>query len=63
MQLGPARLYSDGEGALNGDTAKAVLQTRGAELRIRARGQRARPLRPEMVCDDAYFTSWRLNLT
>eukprot|EP00959_Pyramimonas_sp_CCMP1952_P202516 4235073-Pyramimonas_sp.AAC.1 len=42
MQLGPAKvLYSDGEGALNNDTAKAVLKAKGTELRIRARGQHA----------------------
>eukprot|EP00959_Pyramimonas_sp_CCMP1952_P012139 256199-Pyramimonas_sp.AAC.1 len=42
MQLGPAKvLYSDGEGALNNDTAQAVLKARGTELRTRARGQRA----------------------
>eukprot|EP00959_Pyramimonas_sp_CCMP1952_P150938 3158777-Pyramimonas_sp.AAC.1 len=33
--------YSDGEGALNNDTAKAVIKTKGTELRMRARGQRA----------------------
>eukprot|EP00959_Pyramimonas_sp_CCMP1952_P057934 1209304-Pyramimonas_sp.AAC.1 len=42
MQIGPAKvLYSDGEGALNNDIAKAVLRAKGAELRTRARGQRA----------------------
>eukprot|EP00959_Pyramimonas_sp_CCMP1952_P387210 8114927-Pyramimonas_sp.AAC.1 len=42
MQFGPAKaLYSEGEGALNNDTAKAVLKANGSELRIRARGQRA----------------------
>eukprot|EP00959_Pyramimonas_sp_CCMP1952_P006053 126693-Pyramimonas_sp.AAC.1 len=42
MQFGPAKvLYSDGEGALNNDTAKAVLKAKGTELWIRARGQRA----------------------
>eukprot|EP00959_Pyramimonas_sp_CCMP1952_P207116 4332593-Pyramimonas_sp.AAC.1 len=42
MQFGPAKvLYSDGEGALHNDAAKAVLKAKGAELRIRARGQRA----------------------
>eukprot|EP00959_Pyramimonas_sp_CCMP1952_P017549 372401-Pyramimonas_sp.AAC.1 len=41
-QFGPAKLfYYDGEGALNNDTAKAVLKAKGAELRIRARGQHA----------------------
>eukprot|EP00959_Pyramimonas_sp_CCMP1952_P186024 3889777-Pyramimonas_sp.AAC.1 len=41
-QFGPARvLYSDGEGAFNIDTAKAVLKAKGSELRVRARGQRA----------------------
>eukprot|EP00959_Pyramimonas_sp_CCMP1952_P286784 5996896-Pyramimonas_sp.AAC.1 len=41
MQSGPAKaLYSDGEGALNNDTAKAVLTATGIELRIRVRGQR-----------------------
>eukprot|EP00959_Pyramimonas_sp_CCMP1952_P076702 1602863-Pyramimonas_sp.AAC.1 len=34
-------LYSGGKGALNNDTAKAVLKAKGAELRIRARGQHA----------------------
>eukprot|EP00959_Pyramimonas_sp_CCMP1952_P455371 9471445-Pyramimonas_sp.AAC.1 len=29
------------KGALNNDTARAVLKTRGAELRMRASGQRA----------------------
>eukprot|EP00959_Pyramimonas_sp_CCMP1952_P296061 6192937-Pyramimonas_sp.AAC.1 len=42
MQFGPAKvLYSDGEGALNNDPAKAVLKAEGTELRIRARGQHA----------------------
>eukprot|EP00959_Pyramimonas_sp_CCMP1952_P225992 4726087-Pyramimonas_sp.AAC.1 len=42
MQFGPAKvLYSDGEDALNHDTAKAVLKAKGTELRIRARGQHA----------------------
>ena len=42
MQHGTAEvLYSDGEGALNTDAAKDILSSRGAELRIRARGQRA----------------------
>eukprot|EP00959_Pyramimonas_sp_CCMP1952_P078761 1646639-Pyramimonas_sp.AAC.1 len=42
MLFGPAKvLYSDGEGALNNDTAKAVLKAKGTELRIRARGHRA----------------------
>eukprot|EP00959_Pyramimonas_sp_CCMP1952_P372088 7791364-Pyramimonas_sp.AAC.1 len=42
MQFGPAKaLYSHGEGALNNDTAKAVLIAKGTELRIRARGQHA----------------------
>eukprot|EP00959_Pyramimonas_sp_CCMP1952_P156478 3272627-Pyramimonas_sp.AAC.1 len=42
MQFGPAEvLYSDRAGAFNNDTAKAVLEAKGTELRIRARGQRA----------------------
>eukprot|EP00959_Pyramimonas_sp_CCMP1952_P030145 632188-Pyramimonas_sp.AAC.1 len=42
MQFGPAKvLYSDGAGAFNNDTAKAVFTAKGTELRIRARGQRA----------------------
>eukprot|EP00959_Pyramimonas_sp_CCMP1952_P067897 1417078-Pyramimonas_sp.AAC.1 len=42
MQFGPAEvLYSDGEDALNNDTAEAVLQANCTELRIRARGQHA----------------------
>eukprot|EP00959_Pyramimonas_sp_CCMP1952_P154454 3231275-Pyramimonas_sp.AAC.1 len=42
MQFGPAKvIYSDGDGALNNDTAKAVLKAEGAELRMRARGQHA----------------------
>ena len=42
MQFGPAKvLYSDGEGALNNDTAEAALKAKGTELRIRARGQHA----------------------
>eukprot|EP00959_Pyramimonas_sp_CCMP1952_P463874 9485658-Pyramimonas_sp.AAC.1 len=45
MQCGIAKvLYSDGEGALNNDAAKAVLKAEGAELRMRARGQRARTI-------------------
>ena len=41
-QHGPAKiLYSDGEGALNNDAAKAILTYKGIELRVRARGQRA----------------------
>eukprot|EP00959_Pyramimonas_sp_CCMP1952_P411337 8619430-Pyramimonas_sp.AAC.1 len=41
MQVGPANVfYSCGEGALNDDTAKAVFEANGTELRIRARGQR-----------------------
>eukprot|EP00959_Pyramimonas_sp_CCMP1952_P090545 1895499-Pyramimonas_sp.AAC.1 len=42
MQFGPAKvLYPVGEGVLSSDIAKAVLQAKGTELRIRARGQRA----------------------
>eukprot|EP00959_Pyramimonas_sp_CCMP1952_P311674 6522482-Pyramimonas_sp.AAC.1 len=42
MQFGPAKvLYSDGEGALDNDIAKAVLKTEGIELRICTRGQNA----------------------
>eukprot|EP00959_Pyramimonas_sp_CCMP1952_P173282 3621040-Pyramimonas_sp.AAC.1 len=42
MQFGSTKVrYSNGEGALNNDTAKAVLEARGTELRIRARGQHA----------------------
>eukprot|EP00959_Pyramimonas_sp_CCMP1952_P344732 7219900-Pyramimonas_sp.AAC.1 len=42
MQFGPAQvLYSDGDGAFNTDTSKAVLKAKGTELRIRARGQHA----------------------
>eukprot|EP00959_Pyramimonas_sp_CCMP1952_P066495 1388308-Pyramimonas_sp.AAC.1 len=42
MQFGHAKvLYSDREGALNNATATAVFKTKGTELRIRARGQRA----------------------
>eukprot|EP00959_Pyramimonas_sp_CCMP1952_P282637 5907648-Pyramimonas_sp.AAC.1 len=42
MQFGPGKaFYSDGEGALSNDIAKAVLKARGTELRILARGQRA----------------------
>eukprot|EP00959_Pyramimonas_sp_CCMP1952_P325153 6805832-Pyramimonas_sp.AAC.1 len=42
MQFGLAKvLYSDGEGALKNDTAKEVLKAKGADLRIRARGQHA----------------------
>eukprot|EP00959_Pyramimonas_sp_CCMP1952_P226923 4744433-Pyramimonas_sp.AAC.1 len=42
MQFGPAKVfYSDGEGALNNDTAKAAPEAKGTELRIRARRQRA----------------------
>ena len=42
MRHGPAEvLYSDGEGALNNETAKALLRHKGTELRIRARGQHA----------------------
>eukprot|EP00959_Pyramimonas_sp_CCMP1952_P247320 5169994-Pyramimonas_sp.AAC.1 len=42
MQFEPAKaLYSDGEGTLNNDAAKAAHKAKGTELRIRARGQRA----------------------
>eukprot|EP00959_Pyramimonas_sp_CCMP1952_P019954 421434-Pyramimonas_sp.AAC.1 len=42
MQFGPAKvLYSDGEGALNNDTARAVLRAKGIELSMRARGKHA----------------------
>eukprot|EP00959_Pyramimonas_sp_CCMP1952_P338865 7096510-Pyramimonas_sp.AAC.1 len=42
MRFGPAKvLCSDGEGALNNDTAKTVLKAKGAEPRIHARGQHA----------------------
>ena len=42
MRHGPANiLYSDGEGALNNDKAKAIMKHKGTELRIRARGQHA----------------------
>eukprot|EP00959_Pyramimonas_sp_CCMP1952_P145332 3042766-Pyramimonas_sp.AAC.2 len=42
MQFGPAKVfYSDGEGALNNDIAKAVFKANGAELRMRSRGQLA----------------------
>eukprot|EP00959_Pyramimonas_sp_CCMP1952_P294054 6150259-Pyramimonas_sp.AAC.1 len=42
MQFGPAKVfYSDGEGALNNDTARAVLKAKCIERRIRARGQHA----------------------
>eukprot|EP00959_Pyramimonas_sp_CCMP1952_P084865 1774614-Pyramimonas_sp.AAC.1 len=42
MQFGPAKVfYSDGEGALNNDTAKAVFNAKCTELWMRARGQRA----------------------
>eukprot|EP00959_Pyramimonas_sp_CCMP1952_P142034 2973217-Pyramimonas_sp.AAC.1 len=42
MKFGPAKvLYSDGEGALNNDTAKAVLKAKSIDFRIRARGQHA----------------------
>eukprot|EP00959_Pyramimonas_sp_CCMP1952_P457462 9474973-Pyramimonas_sp.AAC.1 len=59
MQFGPAKvLYSDGEGALNNDTAKAVLKARGIELKIRARGQHATTIEAR---NGIYFTSWKLN--
>ena len=42
MRHGPAEvLYSDGEGALNNDTANAIFKGKGTELRIRVRGQHA----------------------
>eukprot|EP00959_Pyramimonas_sp_CCMP1952_P120345 2516487-Pyramimonas_sp.AAC.1 len=42
MQFGPAKArYSDGEGALNNDTAKAVFEAKSTELRMHARGQHA----------------------
>eukprot|EP00959_Pyramimonas_sp_CCMP1952_P190886 3992070-Pyramimonas_sp.AAC.1 len=42
MQFGPAKvLYSDGEGALNNDTVKAVLEAEGTDFRMRARRQHA----------------------
>eukprot|EP00959_Pyramimonas_sp_CCMP1952_P379729 7954382-Pyramimonas_sp.AAC.1 len=54
------QIYSDREGALNNDTAKAALKTQSVELRIRARGQRATAI-------DAgngilrHLIPWRLN--
>eukprot|EP00959_Pyramimonas_sp_CCMP1952_P050928 1063928-Pyramimonas_sp.AAC.1 len=42
MHFGPAEVHcSDGEGNLNDATAKAVPEAKGAELTMRARGQRA----------------------
>eukprot|EP00959_Pyramimonas_sp_CCMP1952_P231651 4841958-Pyramimonas_sp.AAC.1 len=42
MQFGLAKVrYSNGEGALNNGTAKAVLKAKATKLRMRARGQRA----------------------
>eukprot|EP00959_Pyramimonas_sp_CCMP1952_P071316 1489197-Pyramimonas_sp.AAC.1 len=42
MQFGPAKVFfSDREGALNNDIARAVLKAKGTELKIRARGQHA----------------------
>eukprot|EP00959_Pyramimonas_sp_CCMP1952_P419441 8785405-Pyramimonas_sp.AAC.1 len=42
MQFGLAKvLYADGEGALNNNTAKAVLKAKGTDFGIRARGQHA----------------------
>eukprot|EP00959_Pyramimonas_sp_CCMP1952_P240930 5035455-Pyramimonas_sp.AAC.1 len=42
MQFEPAKVfYSDEEGAFDNDAAEAVLEGKGIELRIRARGQRA----------------------
>eukprot|EP00959_Pyramimonas_sp_CCMP1952_P215841 4514670-Pyramimonas_sp.AAC.1 len=41
MTLWTCKRYSDREGALNNDTAKAGLKAKGTELRMRARGQRA----------------------
>eukprot|EP00959_Pyramimonas_sp_CCMP1952_P187874 3928198-Pyramimonas_sp.AAC.1 len=62
MQFGPAKvLYYDGEGALNNDTAKAVLKAKGIELRMRARGQYATTIEARNGILRLYFTSWRLN--
>eukprot|EP00959_Pyramimonas_sp_CCMP1952_P187163 3913889-Pyramimonas_sp.AAC.1 len=59
--FGPAKvLYSDGEGALK-DTAQAALRAEGAELRMRARGQRATTIETRSAYYAIYFTSWKRN--
>eukprot|EP00959_Pyramimonas_sp_CCMP1952_P113941 2382603-Pyramimonas_sp.AAC.1 len=65
MQFGPAKtLHSDGEGALNADTAKSILKAKVAELRMRARGQRATTIEARNgTLRDTCFTSWRLSST
>eukprot|EP00959_Pyramimonas_sp_CCMP1952_P357614 7487753-Pyramimonas_sp.AAC.1 len=64
MQFGLAKaLYSDGGGALNNDPAKAVLKAKGAELRIRARGQHATTIeaRSGILCHLLHVMEAELN--
>eukprot|EP00959_Pyramimonas_sp_CCMP1952_P070560 1473763-Pyramimonas_sp.AAC.1 len=66
MQFGPAKvLYSDGEGALNNDTAKEVRKKSSKQKTLNLRYVRVNStlqrLRPEMASYAIYFTSWRLN--
>eukprot|EP00959_Pyramimonas_sp_CCMP1952_P293436 6136726-Pyramimonas_sp.AAC.1 len=62
-QFGPAKvLYSDGGGAVNNDTAQAVLEAKGTELRMCARGQRATTIEARSMADYAVlFATWKLN--
>eukprot|EP00959_Pyramimonas_sp_CCMP1952_P128795 2693490-Pyramimonas_sp.AAC.1 len=64
MQFGPAKVpYPGGEGALNNDTAKAVLMARGTELRICARGQYATTIdaRSGILCHLLHVMEAELN--
>eukprot|EP00959_Pyramimonas_sp_CCMP1952_P225346 4712804-Pyramimonas_sp.AAC.1 len=59
--MGPAKeVHSDGEGALNDDTAQAVRKAKGTELRMRARGQRAATIKARSGIL-RHFAPWRLN--
>eukprot|EP00959_Pyramimonas_sp_CCMP1952_P021644 456535-Pyramimonas_sp.AAC.1 len=64
MQFGPAKeFYSDGEGALNNDTAKTVLKAKGTEPRNVRVDNALRRSKPEMAYYAIYFMSWKLNST
>eukprot|EP00959_Pyramimonas_sp_CCMP1952_P078485 1640403-Pyramimonas_sp.AAC.1 len=57
MQLGPAQaLYYDGEGALNIDTAKAVLRQKALHLGCAHVDSTLQRSRPEMASNAIYFT-------
>eukprot|EP00959_Pyramimonas_sp_CCMP1952_P149101 3119461-Pyramimonas_sp.AAC.1 len=61
-QFGLAKaLYSDGEGAFNNDTARAVFKAKGIELRTRARGRHATRIEASVAYYAIYIMSWKLN--